>query len=89
VIGHVQAIVEWQRESGARVPDDVGFFNLNVTESTGPWAGLDLQPRRLGAAGIETVIGMLHREECGVPAEPHTIMIEAKWVEGPTLRMPA
>jgi LacI family transcriptional regulator len=85
VIGHVQAMVTWLEEIGTRVPAEVGFFNLNTTEATGPCAGLDLQPRRLGAAGIETVIGMLHREEHGVPDEPQTITIEAKWVEGPTL----
>ena len=88
IIGHVQAMVSWMEETGVHVPGNVGFFNLNITERTGPCAGLDLQPRRLGAAGIETVIGMLHREEHGVPAEPQTITIEAKWVDGPTLRPP-
>lgn len=86
VVGHVQAMVDWLREMGVRVPEDVGFFNLNMTERTGPCAGLDLQPQRLGAAGIETVIGMLHREEYGVPSGPQTITIEANWIEGPTLR---
>jgi LacI family transcriptional regulator len=86
VVGHVQAMVDWLREAGHRVPEEVGFFNLNMTERTGPCAGLDLQPQRLGAAGIEAVIGMLHREEFGVPAEPHTITIEARWMEGPTVK---
>lgn len=86
VVGHVQDMVDWLAESGARVPADVGFFNLNLTECSAPCAGLDLGPRRLGATAIETVVGMLHRHERGVPKFPQTIGLEAEWVEGPTLR---
>ena len=88
VIGHVQAMVEWMRDLGVRVPTDTGFFNLNVTEQTMPCAGLDLQPQRLGAAAIETIVAMLHRQESGIPTDPQTITLEGKWVEGPTLRGP-
>jgi len=86
VVGHFQPMVDWLREIKVRVPEDVGYFNLNVTERTAPCAGLDLEPRRLGAAAIETVVAMLHRQERGVPAFPQTITLEATWVEGPTLR---
>lgn len=86
IIGHVQTMVDWLREIKVRVPADVGFFNLNVTERTAPCAGLDLEPRRLGAAAIETVVAMLHRQERGVPPYPKTVTLEATWVEGPTLR---
>lgn len=89
VVGHQEAMVDWLAEAGRRVPEEVGFLNLNVTESTRPCAGLDLEPRRLGAAAVEAVVAMLHRQECGVPAYPQTITLEASWVEGPTLRAPA
>lgn len=86
VIGHVQAIVDWLEGIGVRVPDDVSFVNLNLTERTAPCAGLDLAPRRLGAVAVETVVAMLHRQERGVPVFPHSITLEAIWVDGPTLR---
>jgi DNA-binding LacI/PurR family transcriptional regulator len=86
IVGHVQAMVRWLSEAGMRVPEDVGFLNLNLAERTEPCAGLDLGPRRLGAAAIETVVAMLHRRERGVPDYPQTIMLEATWVDGPTLR---
>lgn len=86
IVGHVQDMVKWLRADGVRVPADVSFFNLNVTERTSPCAGLDLEPQRLGAAAVETVVAMLHRQERGVPAFPQTITLEATWVEGPTLR---
>ena len=86
IVGHMQAIVEWLTEIKCRVPADTGFFNLNLTERAAPCAGLDLGPRRLGAAAIETVVAMLHRHERGVPGFVQTISLEAMWTEGPTLR---
>lgn len=86
VVGHVQEIVTWLGTAGVRVPGEVGFFNLNLTERTGPCAGLDLQPKRLGAVAVETVVAMLHRQERGVPVQAQSVMLEASWHEGPTLR---
>ncbi|WP_414663755.1 substrate-binding domain-containing protein [Horticoccus sp. 23ND18S-11] len=86
IVGHQQIMVDWLAELGVRIPADAAFFNLNVTERTAPCAGLDLTPRRLGAAAIETVVAMLHRQERGVPKFPQTVTLEATWVDGPTLR---
>jgi LacI family transcriptional regulator len=86
IVGHRQEMVDWLLDEGVRVPEHVGFFNLNVTEQTGPCAGLDLLPQRLGAAAVENVVAMLHRQERGVPDWPHTITLEAQWVDGPTIR---
>ncbi len=86
VVGHVQEMVSWLGALGVRVPKDVGFCNLNLTERTGPCAGLDLAPRRLGAIAVESVVAMLHRQERGVPLYPQSITLEATWVDGPTLR---
>ena len=86
VIGHVQEMISWLASLGVQVPTDVGFFNLNLTERTGPCAGLDLSPRRLGAIAVESVVAMLHRLERGVPLYPQSITLEATWMEGPTIR---
>lgn len=86
IIGHGQIMVEWLREMRVKVPDDVGFFRINVTERSQPCAGLDLQPHLLGAVAVETVVAMLHRREQGVPRFPNTISIDAVWSDGPSLR---
>jgi LacI family transcriptional regulator len=85
LVGHVQTIVEWLAGIGVRVPADAAFFNLNITEQTAPCAGLDLSPRRLGAAAMEMVVAMLHRQERGIPDFPQTITLEATWGDSPTL----
>lgn len=87
VIGHIQdKIVRWLGEVGCEIPRDVGFLQLNWTERTAPCAALDLQPAFLGAAAVESVVAQLQRNEHGVPINPKTIALAARWVDGPTLR---
>ncbi len=86
IIGHEQGMVDWLEALKLRVPEDVGFFRINVTERSRPCAGLDLLPQRLGATAVETVVGMLHRREQGTPRFPLSISLDAEFVDGPTLR---
>ncbi|MFO1452308.1 MAG: LacI family DNA-binding transcriptional regulator [Opitutaceae bacterium] len=86
IIGHHPVVIEWLAERGLRVPDDVGFFNLNTTQEPHPSAGLDLLPRQLGAAAVESVVAQIQRGERGTPVHPKTISIEGAWVDGPTVR---
>ncbi len=85
IISDKQIIIEWLKQEGYRVPEDVGFFRLNHTERTAPCAGLNLNPQRLGVAAVETLVGQIHRLEKGVPEYVKTTTIEATWVDGPTL----
>lgn len=86
VLGHLQAdITRWLRECGIEIPRDVGFVQLNWTERVAPCAALDLQPGLLGAAAIESLVAQLQRNEHGIPANPKTITLTARWVEGPTI----
>lgn len=86
IIGHKAVAIEWLSEEGIRVPDDVGFFNLNCDESPVACAGLDLEARKQGAIAVESVVTQIHQFERGVPEYPKTIGIEGRWVEGPTIR---
>jgi LacI family transcriptional regulator len=86
IVGHEQAVVDWLATLKQRVPGDVGFFRINVTERSKPCAGLDLRPQQLGATAVETVVGMLHRREQGSPPCPNSISIDAAFIDGPTLR---
>lgn len=86
VLGHRSEVLSWMRSAGARIPTTHGFFCLNVLMEDTPCAGLDLQPRRLGAQGAEAVIAQLHRNEPGIPPLPSLTTIPAHWVDGPTIR---
>jgi LacI family transcriptional regulator len=86
VIGHDTLAIDWMEGCGAKVPATHGFVCLNVLRRTRPCAGLDLQPRQLGARGAELLIAQLQRNESGIPEWPSTTTIPAHWADGPTLR---
>ena len=86
VLGHHTDAIAWMEACGAKVPATHGFVALNVLMKTRPCAGLDLQPRTLGARAAELLIAQLQRNETGIPEWPSTTTIPARWVDGPTLR---
>ena len=86
VLSHNTEAIDWMESCGAGVPSTHGFVSLNVLMKTRPCAGLDLQPRQLGARGAELLIAQLQRNEAGIPEGPSTTTIPAHWVDGPTLR---
>lgn len=88
VVGHFTAAIDWMEEAGATLPE-TGFVSLNVLYKTRPCAGLDQQPRELGARAVELLIAQLQRNERGIPEWPTTTTIPARWVEGPTVRKPS
>lgn len=89
VIGHVDRALTWLDEAGLRVPEEIGFFNLNWDERTRPCAGLDLRPELHGSVAVETLAAQIQRSERGWPADPRTVMFNGQWIDGPTLRQAA
>jgi LacI family transcriptional regulator len=88
VIAHFTEAIEWMEAAGVSVPRGAGFVSLNLLYKTRPCAGLDQQPRELGARAVELLIAQLQRNERGVPEWATTTTIPARWVEGPTVRKP-
>jgi DNA-binding LacI/PurR family transcriptional regulator len=86
VLGHFTEMIDWMESAGAQVPATHGFASLNVLYKTRPCAGLDQQPRQLGARAVEQLIAQLQRNERGVPEWATTTTIPARWVDGPTVR---
>ncbi|HEX2101638.1 MAG TPA: LacI family transcriptional regulator, partial [Candidatus Synoicihabitans sp.] len=84
VIGPRLEAADLMTAAGARVPQTHGFIALNVLPYGDRCAGLDLQPRVMGARAVELLIGHLQRNERGIPPEPLTTLVPARWVEGPT-----
>jgi LacI family transcriptional regulator len=89
VLAHAPEVLDWMVEAGAKPPQTHGFCCLNVTNSTTPCAGLDLQPRLLGVRGMELLISQVLRNECGAPEQPMTTTVPATWMDGPTVRAKA
>lgn len=89
VLGHNAGALEWMESCGAKIPESHAFVCLNLHMRSHPCAGLDLQPRMLGARATELLIAQLQRNETGIPEWPSTTTIPARWVDGPTVRIAA
>jgi hypothetical protein len=68
------------------VPKDVGFVHLWTPDRSGNYAGIYHDPPAIGAAAVDFLVGMIHRNERGVPAAAQTLVLEASWQDGATLR---
>ena len=68
-----------------RVPRDVGVVTLERREREAGLSGMEQNFERIGAAAVNSIIGMLHRGERGLPAVPEKILVDASWIEGDTL----
>jgi LacI family transcriptional regulator len=86
VLGHNTDAIAWMKECGARVPETHAFVSINLHMRAQPCAGLDLQPRTLGARAVELLIAQLQRNETGIPEWPSNTTIPGRWVDGPTVR---
>jgi len=42
---------------------------------------IDYRQEQLGGAAVEMVVGQIHRNERGNPTCPHTLLIDAMWVD--------
>jgi LacI family transcriptional regulator len=74
------------RTRGFAVPRDIGLAYLSDTHPGDEHSGVDENSGKVGAAAVDFVVGMLHRNERGVPEFAHRLLIEGKWIEGSTVR---
>jgi DNA-binding LacI/PurR family transcriptional regulator len=74
------------RELGHAVPRDLGLAMLTRAKPGRNLAGVNEAPEEVGAAAIDFLAGMLHRNERGMPAQPRRLLIEGRWIEGATVR---
>lgn len=72
-----------RRESAWR---EIGVVFLTLPERDGDKSGVYENPEQVGAAAVEYLIGMIHRNERGVPESPRQLLVEAFWVSGSSVR---
>ena len=79
-------VMEFIRKLKYRVPDELGVAVISRFGKTEDIAGIDERMRLLGEGAVDTVVGMISRNERGLPTHPHYTLIEGSWVDRPTLR---
>ena len=84
LVNHAPPVRAWLRSLGKEIPRDVGLVELEDHPDQGS-SGVYYDPAKIGALAVELLIGLMHRNEKGVPADPHEVLLSGEWREGNTL----
>ncbi len=82
---HPVRLKEWLQQigGGART---TAIVSLDRRPRDRGVAGINQNYPQIGATAVDTVIGMLNRNEQGLPANPATLLIDGTWVPAGSLR---
>jgi LacI family transcriptional regulator len=86
IVGYDPEIIEWLKRLGHKVPDDIGFAHLWTPDTSGTFAGIYHNPPAIGLASVDFLVGLIQRNERGLPDSPQTLLLETMWQEGATVR---
>ena len=78
-------VIPWLAAAGLQVPRDVGVAVASIPFGDRLISGIDENVRAVGAMAVDTVVGMIHRNETGIPAIPWRILAEGTWFQGATV----
>jgi LacI family repressor for deo operon, udp, cdd, tsx, nupC, and nupG len=59
----------------------LGLFESDRTK----FAGIDQNERVIGRTAVDFLVGMIHRNERGIPETPLRILVDGRWVDGSTV----
>jgi DNA-binding LacI/PurR family transcriptional regulator len=85
LVTHAMPVVAWLKKIGRRAPADVGLATLVNDRPERGAAGVFCPAAKLGALAVETVVGLMHRGEVGLPTDAHEVLLPAHWRDGRTL----
>ncbi|MEX0330783.1 MAG: LacI family DNA-binding transcriptional regulator [Puniceicoccaceae bacterium] len=78
-------VEDWLKELGFRVPKDIGLIQLEWRRQNNRWAGMHQHNNHTGEAAVDTLVGLIHRGETGIEAEPRAVLIAPSWQDGNTV----
>lgn len=85
IIGSAGFYEGWLSRSKLKVPADIGYASLHVLG--GPLeAGINQHDREIGRVAVNLLVGMLHRQEKGIPELAQRVLIDGTWQAGKTVR---
>ncbi len=78
-------VIAWLAAEGLRVPSDIAVTVASIPFGDRTISGIDENVRAVGAMAVDTVVGMIHRNETGIPATPWRMLAEGTWFQGKTV----
>jgi LacI family transcriptional regulator len=85
VIGQNPDLIGILERAGYRVPQDIGFATPSLVTHARQPSGIDENSRQMGVAAVDMLVGMIHRNETGIPSIPYYLLIKGQWRSGKTL----
>ena len=79
-------VIDWLASIGLRVPADVGVAVASTPFRDRHISGVDENVELVGAMAVDTIVGMIHRNELGVPQNPWRILADGTWFAGQTVK---
>jgi len=76
------------RDAGRRVPEDISLACAAMNDDVRFFAGITEHPELVGAAAVDCVVDLLHKDERGVPETARRLTIAGSWADGPSVRAP-
>lgn len=86
ILAHERGLIPWLSEIGIETPRDYGFALLTLGENESTYAGIYQNNRLIGSRAVDFLVSAIHRNERGVPETPSRLLIEGRWIDGPTVR---
>lgn len=77
-------VPEWLEELGVRVPKDVGWASINLTDPMSGITGIDQNSSEVGRAAIDHLAALMNANERGIPETPQVLMVQGRFVQGKT-----
>jgi DNA-binding LacI/PurR family transcriptional regulator len=88
LVSQAEPMRGWLASARIRVPEDVGLVDLRCYDPQSGSTGVHYDFSQTGAVGVELLIGLMHRQERGIPGRPQEVLLEGDWIEGRTLGEP-
>lgn len=78
---HAQPLISWLKDMKLRVPQDVAIVDLQA-EWQLDCAGVYYEPAKIGTLAVEMLVGLMHRNETGIPTDTHETLLSGVWRDG-------
>ncbi|HEY8965731.1 MAG TPA: LacI family DNA-binding transcriptional regulator [Candidatus Methylacidiphilales bacterium] len=85
ITDNVHWVREVLREIAIHVPEDLSLAALTAGPKTTGYAGIDQNDLEIGSRAVDALVGMIYRNETGVPENPCRILVESTWRTGATV----
>lgn len=77
-------VISWLKKAGLEVPKHLGLAAASIPDAPTSVSGIDENPALIGRMAVDAVVGMIHRQERGIPEYPSSLLAEGKWSAGKT-----